>query len=128
MISLPPEERIQSPYYWVGKIQLQLFRAINDYLEENDMTRKEFAEQLGVSKGYVSQILNGNFDHKLSKMIELMLAIGMVPSLEMVPVEEAIVAAKGGQKAPPKPAKPTKPQKAVGKQTKRTAKKEMLKF
>lgn len=125
MISLPPEERIQSPYYWVGKIQLQLFRAINDYLEENDMTRKEFAEQLGVSKGYVSQILNGNFDHKLSKMIELMLAIGMVPSLEMVPVEEAIVAAKGGQKAPPKPAKP---QKAVGKQTKRTAKKEMLKF
>lgn len=100
-MSLSLEENMKVHYYWTAKIQLQLFRAINEYLKENDMTRKEFADQLGVSKGYVSQILNGNFDHKLSKMIELMLAIGMVPSLEMVPVEEAIAAAKGKKKKKP---------------------------
>jgi transcriptional regulator with XRE-family HTH domain len=118
MISLPPEERIKSPYYWVGKIQLQLFRAINEYLEANDMTRKEFAEQLGVSKGYVSQILNGNFDHKLSKMIELMLAIGMVPSLEMVPVEEAVAVAKGDKKQKSKAGKSAKAERPADKKKK----------
>jgi len=82
MMSLSLKENMKEPYYWTAKIQLDLFRAIHTYLEENEMTRKEFAEQLGVSKGYVSQIMNGNFDHKLSKMIELMLAIGMVPSLD----------------------------------------------
>ncbi len=126
MMSLTIKERFESPYYWVGKIQLQLFRAINEYLEENDMTRKEFAEQLGVSKGYVSQILNGNFDHKLSKMIELMLAIGMVPSLEMVPVEEAVAAAKGGKQTKSKSGKSAKARRAAGKKKKGT-KKEMSK-
>ena len=40
------------------------------------------AEYLGCSKGYVSQLLNGNFDHKLSKLVELSLAIGKAPLLE----------------------------------------------
>lgn len=127
MISLPPEERILSPHYWVGRIQLQLFRAINEYLEKNAMSRKEFAEQLGVSKGYVSQILNGNFDHKLSKMIELMLAIGVVPSLEMVPVEEAIKASTGTGKTKTNSRKATKAKKQPGKKKKAATKKELLK-
>ena len=37
------------------------------------MTQSEFAERLGVSKGYISQILNGDFDHKLSKLTQLLL-------------------------------------------------------
>lgn len=126
MMMLTIEERFNNETYWTTIIQLQLFRAINEYLEKNEMTRKEFAEQLGVSKGYVSQIMNGNFDHKLSKMIELMLAIGMVPSLEMVPVEDAVAAAKGGKKAKPKAGKSAKARRPAGKKKKAT-KKELVK-
>lgn len=116
-MTLSLEENIRDHYYWTATIQLQLFQAINEYLDKNEMTRKEFAEQLGVSKGYVSQIMNGNFDHKLSKMIELMLAIGMVPSLEMVPVEEAVAKVKSSKKKPEK-GKLTKGRQSAGEKKK----------
>lgn len=53
------------------------------------MTQTEFAERLGVSKGYVSQILNGDFDHKLSKLTELIVACDMIPRIELVPKKYA---------------------------------------
>ncbi len=33
----------------------------------------------------MSQILNGDFDHKLSKLVELALACDMVPRIELMP-------------------------------------------
>ena len=81
--------KYNSPEYWTQLIQLMLFNRIRHYLDENGMTQKEFAEKLGVSKGYVSQLMNGDFDHKLSKLSELALACGMVPKIEFVPIEFA---------------------------------------
>lgn len=81
------EELIKQTGYWTQRIQLELFNVVNDYLKKNKITRAAFAEQLGVSKGYVSQVLNGDFDHKLSKLIELALACGYVPSLNFKPQE-----------------------------------------
>lgn len=85
--------KYDSPAYWTQLIQLMLYENINDYLVANGMTKKEFAEKLGVSKGYVSQILNGDFDHKLSKLTELALACDLVPRFDLVPSEyaEAVV-------------------------------------
>lgn len=83
-----------SPAYWTQLIQLMLYRNIKAYLEEHNMTQKEFAAHLGVSKGYVSQILSGDFDHKLSKLTELALACDLVPRLEFVPAEFAAQVAK----------------------------------
>ncbi len=57
------------------------------YLKENKLTRTELAKQLGVSKGYVSQILNGDYDHKLSKLMELSLAIGYKPRIVFEPIK-----------------------------------------
>lgn len=82
-------EKYNSPAYWTQLIQLLLYRNINKYLTDNKISHKLFAEKLGVSKGYVSQILNGDFDHKLSKLTELALACDLVPKLELVPVEYA---------------------------------------
>lgn len=48
-------------------------------MEENNLNRTQLAERLGVTKGYVSQILNGDFDHKISKLVDLALLAGKVP-------------------------------------------------
>ena len=54
------------------------------------MNKTQLAAYLGCSKGYVSQLLNGDFDHKLSKLVELSLAIGKVPLLEYEDMEQYI--------------------------------------
>ena len=79
------KNKYESSAYWTQLVQLMIFDNIKRYLDENHLTRTEFAARLGVSKGYVSQILNGDFDHKLSKLVELALACDMVPRIELMP-------------------------------------------
>ncbi len=57
-------------------------------MESENINRTQLAERLGVSKGYVSQLLNGDFDHRLSKLVELALAFGYVPKFELVKIDE----------------------------------------
>ena len=47
-------------------------------MAETGRNKSQLAEYLGVSKGYVSQLLNGDYDHRMSKFFELALAFGMV--------------------------------------------------
>lgn len=75
------EELLISPDYWVAKAQTDLFNQVNDYLRESKISRNDLAKTLGVTKGYVSQVLNGNCDHRLSKIVELSMAIGKVPTI-----------------------------------------------
>lgn len=82
------EELLSSPGYWTQEIQLRLFEEVNKYLATNHISRTAFAEQLGVSKGYISQILNGDFDHKLSKLVQISLACGLIPSISFIPKEK----------------------------------------
>ena len=74
-------ELIKSKGYQVTKIQNELFREVHEYLKANKISQTQFAKELGVTKGYVSQILNGNFDFKLSKLVELSIAIGKIPEV-----------------------------------------------
>jgi len=85
------EELIRSKEYWLEKIQNALFIELEDYIENNDLNKTKFAEKLGVSKSYLSQVLNGNFDHKLSKLIELSLAIDKIPMVRFENIENCLV-------------------------------------
>lgn len=85
------KELIKSKEYWISKIQLDLFEMIENYRKENNLTKTQLAEKLGVSKGYISQILNGNFDHKISKLVDLALAFDKVPLLEYQDVNHYIL-------------------------------------
>ena len=78
------EELLKNKGYIVTKLQNELFRQVHEYLETNKKTQTQFAEELGVTKGYVSQILNGDFDFKLSKLVELSLAIGKIPQVSFI--------------------------------------------
>lgn len=75
------EELLNSKEYWLTKIQIDLFNEVEKYMEKHELNRTQLAEKLGVSKGYVSQILNGDADHRISKLVELSLAVGVVPNL-----------------------------------------------
>lgn len=85
-------ELVGSREYWITKIQLDLFNQIENYMIEHQLSRTQLAEKLGVTKGYVSQILNGDFDHKISKLVDLALAVGKAPEISYVDLEEFVVA------------------------------------
>lgn len=88
------EELVRTSEYWFETIQNEIFRQVDTYLKDKQLTQTQFAEQLGVTKGYVSQILKGEFNYTLKKLIELSLAIGKVPVLEFKPMVENIQAVK----------------------------------
>lgn len=74
-------EFLSSRGHWITKLQLDLYSELRTYMEENNLNRTQLAERLGVSKGYISQVLNGDFDHKISKLVDLALLMGKVPEV-----------------------------------------------
>ncbi|NLE62945.1 MAG: helix-turn-helix transcriptional regulator [Bacteroidales bacterium] len=85
------EELLKSPEYWISKIQIELFNELEQYMKKNNLNRTKLAEKLGVTKGYITQVLNGDFDHRLSKLVELSLAIGLVPNVKFEKVDDLII-------------------------------------
>lgn len=83
--TLNPKQHVQ---YWTAQIQMRLLQLIQSYLDDKNMTRTELAEKLGVTKGYVSQVMAGDYDHRISKMVELTMTIGYIPQISFVPAEE----------------------------------------
>lgn len=83
-------ELLQSPAFWISKIQISLFACAKKFMNDTNRNRTQLAEYLGVSKGYVSQVLNGDYDHRLSKLVKLALSFGYVPKIEFVPVEQVL--------------------------------------
>ncbi|MEO5892107.1 MAG: hypothetical protein ABIQ31_17805 [Ferruginibacter sp.] len=84
------EKLLNSKTYWMTMIQNDLFGAINNYLKKNKINKTQLAGQLNVSKGYLSQVMNGNFDHKISKVVDLALACDTVPILTFISKEDFI--------------------------------------
>ena len=82
------EELLRSNEYWKLEIQMELFRIISEYMESNNLNRTQLADKLGVTKGYISQILNGDFDHRISKLVQLAMVIGKVPRIDFIDIEE----------------------------------------
>jgi len=77
----PKNEIIKSPDYWLTKIQNQLFRELTDYMKTNNLNQNDLANKMNVSRGYINQVLNGNFNFTLKKLIELSLAMNKIPSI-----------------------------------------------
>ncbi len=84
------EELLKTEEYWYEIIQNEIYRLVSDYIRKSGITKTQFAEHLGVSKGYVSQILNGNFNATLRKIIELSLSVNTAPVFSFKDLEEYI--------------------------------------
>ena len=83
-------ELLKSEGYWIAKLQTDLYRELISYMERTHKNSSQLAEYLGCSKGYISQLLNGNFDHKMSKLVDLSLAIGKAPKIEFEDLNQYI--------------------------------------
>ena len=75
------EKLLKSPEYWFEHVQNDLYGQVIAYMKAEGINQNQLARRLGVSKGYISQILNGRFNYTLKKLIELSLAIGKVPAI-----------------------------------------------
>jgi len=84
------EELLKSPEYWFENAQNDLYGQVVDYMEREGVNQNQLAERLGVTKGYVSQILKGQFNYTLKKLIDLSLAIKLVPKIQYVSVSKVI--------------------------------------
>lgn len=84
------QELLKTREYWTEKIKLDLFQIVSTYRKENNLTIEKLATKLGVTKGYVSQVLNGDFDHKISKLVELAMACDVVPIIKFEPIMQYI--------------------------------------
>ena len=87
---LTREELLSSPEYWFEDAQNELYRQVVEFMENELLNQTQLAKKLGVTKGYVSQILKGEFNYTLKKLIEISLAVGQVPKIEYVPITKVI--------------------------------------
>jgi len=84
------ENLVKSREYIISQIQLNLLNLIGTYKENKKLKDYQLAEELGVSKGYVSQILHSTFDHKISKIVDLALACNTIPLIYFVDLEQFV--------------------------------------
>jgi transcriptional regulator with XRE-family HTH domain len=63
---------------------------VSEYIQKEGINQTQLAEKIGVSKSYISQIMNGNFNYTLKKMIELSLALEKAPAFEFKNLEQYI--------------------------------------
>ncbi|MFM9839526.1 MAG: XRE family transcriptional regulator [Cyclobacteriaceae bacterium] len=82
------EELLKRPNYLLTKYQNEIYRQLVEYMQTNNLTQKDVAERLGASSAYVSQILNGNFNFTLKKLIEIGVMIGKIPVMEFIDPSE----------------------------------------
>ncbi len=84
------ERVLKSPAYWAARIQMALYECAGKFMKKRGMNKKQLAEHLGVSAGYVTQVLNGDYDHRLSKFVELSMDFGYIPKIQFVPIETVV--------------------------------------
>ena len=56
-------------------------------MQEQGVSRAELAERLGVSRAYITKVLNGHGNMTLRTLVRLALALGMAPEVSLVPVD-----------------------------------------
>lgn len=75
--------------HFLAEVHDTLVIEVENYLRIQGMNQTQFARQIGVTKGYISQFLNGRSDHKLSKLISISLAIGKLPHFVLADIPRA---------------------------------------
>ncbi len=84
------EELLRSREYWLVNIQNDVYNLIENYRNKKKLNKTQLADELGFSKGYISQILNGDFDYKVSKLVDLSLAFNKVPIIKYIDLDKYI--------------------------------------
>lgn len=86
---------LQKPEFAVeaakGEFIMDVTESICAILEEKKMERKDLANNMNKSKGYISQILNGERNMTLATLAEICHALGYKPAIKFKKHEEHVV-------------------------------------
>ena len=55
--------------------------------KDKKMSRSELSDKTGISRSYLSEIFSGKKEPRLSKVISIMLALGIFPQIELKEIE-----------------------------------------
>ena len=83
-------ELLKSPEYWTTNLQMELYRQITEFMEKKGMSKTQLAEYLGCSTRDITQLLSGDSDFKISKFMEVSLALGKIPEVSFVDMDQYI--------------------------------------
>lgn len=79
------EKVLKEPSYWIEGVNGMLYDAIINYMENKNLNRTQLANELQLSKGRISQILNdGEINFSINKIIEIALKIGVFPNFQLI--------------------------------------------
>lgn len=82
---------LQEPAYWITQIQIALYDCATRFMSETGKNKTELAQHLGVSKGYVSQLLSGDYNFSITKLVETAMLMGMVPQMSFKSLDEILL-------------------------------------
>lgn len=89
---LTRDELLRSSDYWTEIIQNKIYDSLIGFIKEKNISNKQMMELLGLSKGRVSQILNGgNLNYRLGTIIKLCLAIEKIPDFHLININDFII-------------------------------------
>ena len=83
-------EILSSPEYWISHIQIEVCRCADAFMKAHSMNRAQLADYLGVTNGAVSQILAGNYNCSLSKLVDIAIRLGYVPKIDFILLSDKI--------------------------------------
>ncbi len=81
---LTKKELFKTKEYWIEELQNEIYRQVTLYMKKHKLNQNQLAEKWGVSKGYVSQVLKGDCNFSLKKLVELSLALEKTPDIKYV--------------------------------------------
>ena len=81
-MSITREEITKSPGYIIQGIQLSVYNMVEREKSMHNLTNLQLAKKLNISIAKVRQILNGDFDGKLSTVVEIALKLGYTPEIK----------------------------------------------
>lgn len=82
---------LQEPAYWITQIQIAIYDCATRFMSETGKNKTELAQHLGVSKGYVSQMLSGDYNFSISKLVETAMLMGSVPQMTFKSLDEILL-------------------------------------
>lgn len=72
---------IRSQEYWLSKIQIDLFNEVEKFMKKNELNPTQLEQISGFSRNQINQILEGEVNLTISELVNLSLALGLVPHI-----------------------------------------------
>lgn len=76
------EEIIKTPEYHLAGLQVSVYNMLEREKSIKNLTNLQLANQLNISVTRVRQILDGDYDGKVSQLIEIALKLGYTPEFK----------------------------------------------